>query len=636
VQVRQLLLAFVVLLAAGSVVPAADATIISEFRLRGPSGANDEYVELYNNSDGPVTVQSSDGSSGWAVVPSDGTVRFVVPNGTVIPARGHVLGANSVAYSLAGAAAADLTWTTDIPDNAGVALFDTSNATHFTLAHRLDAIGSSSEANTLFKTGTGYPALTPFSIDSAFYRDLRPGLPKNTQSNTTDFVFVDTNGTSAGAGQRLGAPGPEDLASSRIARGDVAVQAFDPTVALDAVPNQVRDFTSVPASNATFGRITFRRRLVNLTGSPITALNLRIADVTTFPAPFGVADLRPQTSSSGIVYAKDGYRIVWNTTLVTPPSQPNGGGFNSLLAVDAVTPSAPLPPHGAIDVSLQMGIQQTGAFRFCAQVGATPGASGLVDVTGVTDSGTAPPSQCSAPFTPDARLSVPATTFADVAAGSLGTPTAITISNPSTGSLPVAGVVAGGDFLVDGDGCTGTTLSSGGSCGVSVRFAPGGTGARTGTLSVSSPYVSTATGALSGTGTTPPAPTPATTPTTTVGTPPPPPAALGCTVSASSTQARLSRGRLDAAIGCTRGVLVALTGQATIAGKAVKLGSVTMQLAAGKPSKVSFSLSSKVRTKLLAALKGKHKVKVALALAATDANGAKATAKATIAKLKQK
>src|ERR1043165_8538740 len=55
--------------------------------------------------------------------------------------------------------------TTDIPDNAGIALFRTSTVANFSTATRLDAVGSTAEANTLYKQGTGYPALTPFSID---------------------------------------------------------------------------------------------------------------------------------------------------------------------------------------------------------------------------------------------------------------------------------------------------------------------------------------------------------------------------------------------------------------------------------------------------------------------------------------
>ena len=40
-------------------------------------------------------------------------------------------------------AAGDIEYTTEIPDNAGIALFRTANAATFTLDDRLDAVGSS-------------------------------------------------------------------------------------------------------------------------------------------------------------------------------------------------------------------------------------------------------------------------------------------------------------------------------------------------------------------------------------------------------------------------------------------------------------------------------------------------------------
>ena len=216
--VRILGLAAIVACGAG----AAQAQQIVEFRLRGPSGANDEYVRVYNQTGAPMTVAASSGG-GWAIVASDGAARCTIPNGTVLAAGGSFLCANSVAYSLGGipSAVADATYTTDIADNAGITLFD-NDAGNYSLATRLDAVGSTSEANTLYKEGFGYPALTPFSIDYSFSRDrcgkggsisasragTSAGAPLDTDSNAADFVFVDTNGTSAGAGQRLGAPGP--------------------------------------------------------------------------------------------------------------------------------------------------------------------------------------------------------------------------------------------------------------------------------------------------------------------------------------------------------------------------------------------------------------------------------------------
>ena len=377
--------------------------LISEFRLRGPGGANDEFIELYNNTDAPVAVATTDGSSGWALAASDGVIRFVIPNGTVIPARGHFLGVNSGAYSLSdypsgnsggepSTATGDATYATDIPDNAGIALFRTSETANFSTATRLDAVGSTAEANTLYKSGTGYPALTPFSIDYAFVRDTcgkggsittfgpcpTNGLPKNTNNNAADFYFVDTNGTSAGAGQRLGAPGPENLSSPIQRNADMPVVNLDATVGSAALPNRARDFTSDPANNSTFGTLDIRRRIVNGIGFPVTRLRFRVVDVSTFPAPSGIADLRPRTSTDIVVNgindagtclgATPCTVTVLGTTLEQPPAQNNGGGFNSSLSVDTVTLATPLAAGDSINVHFLLGLQQTGSFKFFVNV----------------------------------------------------------------------------------------------------------------------------------------------------------------------------------------------------------------------------------------------------------------------------
>jgi len=372
--------------------------VISEFRLRGTNGANDEFVEVHNATDSALTVQGVDGSSGYALAASDGVARFVIPNGTVIPARGHFLGVNSGGYSLAShpagngtTATGDATWTTDIPDNAGLALFRTSVAANFTLANRLDAVGSTSEANTLYKEGTGYGALSSFAIDSSFYRELlATGAVRDSGNNSKDFVFVDTNGTSAGAGQRLGAPGPENLSSpGRLLTGPPLLrQLVDPGAAFNAAPNRSRDFTSDPANNGIFGSIQFSRKFVNATGGNLTRLRFRVIDLNTFPSPSNVADLRPRSSSNSTVTLSAGGSVtIGGTTLEQPPSQPNGGGFNSTFTAGTVTLASPLANGASINLRFLFGIQQTGSFRIALLPETLPlASSGIWVISGQTDS----------------------------------------------------------------------------------------------------------------------------------------------------------------------------------------------------------------------------------------------------------
>jgi hypothetical protein len=391
------MLAGLVLMVLGLAQVAAAQLIISEFRVRGPNGPNDEFIEIYNNSGADHTVAG--GGTGYGVAASDGVARCVIPNGTVIPNRGHYLCVNSVGYSLASypagngtTATGDATYTTDIPDNAGIAIFNTSIAVNFTLANRLDAVGSTSETNTLYKEGTGYPALTPFSIDYAFYRDncgkggsittfgvCTIDTPQDTNNNAADFVFVDTNGTSAGAGQRLGAPGPENLSSPIQRNASFAVNLLDTCAAAASPPNRVRDFTSDPPNNSTFGTLDIRRTVVNNTGGNVTRLRWRVIDLTTFPAPSGIADLRPLTSTTVVVTVDrppcgsgTSNVTVQGTTLEQPPSQPNGGGFNSSMSSGTVTLATPLANGASLDVHFLLGIQQTGSFRFFVNIEALP------------------------------------------------------------------------------------------------------------------------------------------------------------------------------------------------------------------------------------------------------------------------
>jgi hypothetical protein len=211
--------------------------------------------------------------------------------------------------------------------------------------------------------------------------------PKDTDDNAADFIFVDTNGTSAGAGQRLGAPGPENLSSPIQRNATIANALLDATVAKTSVPNQVRDFTSDPANNSTFGTLSLRRRFVNNTGAPVTRLRFRIVDITTFPAPSGFADLRPRTSTVVVVVgindaatclASNGVATtpctvnVQGTTLEQPPSQPNGSGFNGTLSAGTVTLGTPIANGASINLQFLLGIQQTGNFKLYLNIEALP------------------------------------------------------------------------------------------------------------------------------------------------------------------------------------------------------------------------------------------------------------------------
>ena len=78
--------------------------------------------------------------------------------------------------------------------------------------------------------------------------------------------------------------------------------------------------------------------------------------------------------------------------------------------------------------------------------------------------------------------------FGSQVLGGIGAARTLTITNRATVPVQVSNLktVAGGDFLISSDGCSGTTLAAAGTCEVSARFAPSALGERSGTMTVAS------------------------------------------------------------------------------------------------------------------------------------------------------
>ncbi|MCA1635739.1 MAG: hypothetical protein LC802_19140, partial [Acidobacteria bacterium] len=410
----------------------AGSLIISEFRFRGPGSGginapNDEFIEFYNNTNAAITVSTIDGSAGWALVAADGQTRFIIPNGTVIPARGHFLGVNTLGYSLSGyragvnsqpiasAAAADAAllagsvaaaavdpsatfatgdtilladgatqangYTLDIPDASGIALFRTANPSNFNTTERLDAAGYVGVPE-LYREGAGFPtdgAETQQNLQYTFFRDYRPtGFPKDTGNNAADFLSADTSSTvGLGLGQKLGAPGPENLSSPIENSALFSVTLLNPAVSSSTPPNRVRKTCGVAEecdpNRSQFGTMSIRRTVTNNTGSAVAQLRFRIVEITTFPRPNGsTADVRALSSNDIVVTVNGAPVDVRGTTVEEPPSQPFGGAWNSSMNVGFITLANPLPNTQSVSVQFLLGVQQTGNFKFFINIESLP------------------------------------------------------------------------------------------------------------------------------------------------------------------------------------------------------------------------------------------------------------------------
>ena len=159
------------------------AIVISEIRFRGPSGGNDEFVEIYNNSDTAADI------SGWRLLGSSNTapsgIRATVPANVILPGRAHYLFVNIAAAGYSGTVPGNVTYTTGFGDNGGAAL---AQADGVTIA---DQVG-------IITTGTAYregapiaPQLTT-NVDRGYERKagVAAGTLQDTNDNNTDFQLT--------------------------------------------------------------------------------------------------------------------------------------------------------------------------------------------------------------------------------------------------------------------------------------------------------------------------------------------------------------------------------------------------------------------------------------------------------------
>jgi uncharacterized repeat protein (TIGR01451 family) len=389
----------------------ASPVIISELRTSGPGGSGDDFVELLNTTDNPITVPAG-GYGLFKMGAGCGDTPVLVgtvPAGAVIPARGNYLLTGS-GYSLGGYAAGDAALSADIEDDRNVGLFTTTNLADISSVNRLDAVGSGlnvGENCELLREGSNLSAASGSTSQYSFVRKVTLGMTHDTGNNAADFVVVSTTPAAAvgdNATPTLGAPGPEGGASPTgpvpcaVPSGTPLFgrERIDTTVSGGSAPNTVRDNT--PVTNGALGTLEFRRTFTNNTGAPVTRLRFRAVDLSTTPAG-GDADLRALSSVTAVVATAGGPVTVNGTTVETPPAQPSGGGVNSSLAAGSITLATPLPAGSSVSLSFLFGVQQAGDYDIAFVLEALPGPTGqdIWKLSGHTETGVHTDGGCNEP-----------------------------------------------------------------------------------------------------------------------------------------------------------------------------------------------------------------------------------------------
>ncbi len=157
--------------------------IITEFRVRGPSGGNDEFVEITNTSLKTIVVGGME-LWGSAASSTSGFLRVAIPAGRTLAPGASFLFTNTGASGFSGPGGpGNVNYTTGFVDAGGIALLSAGAV--------LDQVGLGT--TTFYKEGTPLTSLGTVNSTEGFRRKLVNGVFQDTGNNAADFEKVTTS-----------------------------------------------------------------------------------------------------------------------------------------------------------------------------------------------------------------------------------------------------------------------------------------------------------------------------------------------------------------------------------------------------------------------------------------------------------
>jgi predicted extracellular nuclease len=212
---------------AASAYASASGVVISEFRFRGPSGGNDEFVELMNtaSADQDISGWKLEGCAAASGAPSN---RATVPAGIVLKPGQHYLFTNNgpAGYSNTSVPG-DRNYSTGLADTGGARMVTAANAF-------VDGVGSLDGAVDVCRESAGLD-IPATNGDNSFER--RDGGRQDTDDNAADFV-----GPKAGDPQNFAGPRDPVVVKIHEIQGAGAESALTgDTVIVEAVVTGVDD-----------------------------------------------------------------------------------------------------------------------------------------------------------------------------------------------------------------------------------------------------------------------------------------------------------------------------------------------------------------------------------------------------------
>jgi uncharacterized protein (TIGR03437 family) len=346
--------------AALTVEPAPGQLLISEFRTRGPAGAADEFVEIYNPTTstqviGGLRIRTSNGS---------GTIseRVTIAAGTTLGSGCHYLVANSFPGGYSGSVPADQTYGTGITDDGGIAV-TRSNGTGV-----IDAVGMSN--GSAFKEGT---PLTPLSANVNQSHERKPGGAfgngTDTNNNAADFIL-----NAASSNPQNSSSGCLDLTSADLSitksdSPDPVTTGTDVTYTIVVTNNGAANAQSVVVTDNLPGSVSFVSCSANNGGVCGGSGNNRTITFSSLSSG--------STATIALVCTASGAAGSTITNAATVSSSTSDANASNDSASSTTTVQAPVPALSISDVTLNEGNSGTTTFSFTVSLSAPAPAGGV-------------------------------------------------------------------------------------------------------------------------------------------------------------------------------------------------------------------------------------------------------------------
>jgi uncharacterized repeat protein (TIGR01451 family) len=329
-----------------TVEPGVHELVISEFRTRGPNGAADEFVELYNPSRDTLNI----GGLRLRAANGSGTVsdRVTITAGKTLDSGCHYLIANSSTGGFSGSASPDQSYATGVTDDGGLAITG-SNGTRI-----IDAVGMSS--GSAYKEGAPLAPLAG-NLDQGYER--KPGGSfgngNDRDDNASDF--------------KLTAPGNPQNSSS----GCLDTSMADLSITMGAAPDPVTVGSNLTYTlTITNNGVAFARRIIVRDDLPAG-----VSFVSCAATGGGVCGGSGNTRRIDFASLESGASAT--VTLLASANGPAGATITNTATVESILPDihkdnnsattatvvqAPLPALSINDVAAGEGDSGTTAFRF--------------------------------------------------------------------------------------------------------------------------------------------------------------------------------------------------------------------------------------------------------------------------------